>query len=202
VSFDVALEEGRMRRDLYYRLNVFTLESPPLRERKTDIPLLAQKFMEEANEANGCSTTGFEPETLDMLRRYDWPGNVRELRNVIERAVILAGDGLIAASHLSISAGGSDSSLVAHTDKKGEEPDRGVAVLRVGTSLDEAVRTLLLKTLEATGNNKTRAAKILGISPKTIYNKLNRWNGEMRRWKTDTRRESVMNPRGSAESRP
>ena len=95
-----AVRKGKLREDLYYRLNVFTIELPPLRERREDIPLLVQAFLNEFNARNGKAVKGVDQDAMRLLEHYPWPGNIRELRNVIERATILAGGDLIEASHL------------------------------------------------------------------------------------------------------
>jgi DNA-binding NtrC family response regulator len=141
---------------------VFAVELPPLRERKEDIPLLAQHFLSEFNERNAKSVRAVDQESLYLLEQYPWPGNIRELRNVMERATILAEGDFIEPKHL-------PATLVA----KGEETLPTVT-LSPGTTVDEAERRLILLTLDHTRNNKTRAAEILGISLKTLHNKLNR----------------------------
>jgi DNA-binding NtrC family response regulator len=157
-----AVKSGKLREDLFYRLNVFAIELPPLRDRKEDIPLLAQHFLSEFNERNGKSVRAVDQESLYLLEQYPWPGNIRELRNVMERATILAEGDFIEPKHL-------PPTLVA----KGEETLPTVT-LSPGTTVDEAERRLILLTLDHTRNNKTRAAEILGISLKTLHNKLNR----------------------------
>lgn len=161
-----ALQKGKLREDLYYRLNVFTIELPPLRERLEDLPLLVQTFLQEFSEQNNKSVKAIEPAAMRILESHDWPGNVRELRNVIERATILAKGDLIDVTHL-------PPSLVA-----GGRSPVSTLTLTPGTTVEEAERRLILLTLEYTGNNKTRAADILGISLKTLHNKLNRLKAE------------------------
>ena len=156
---DKAVQEGQMRGDLFYRLNVFTLHLPPLRERKTDIPLLAQHFVSRFNSKHDAQVQGVREETLEKLTAYPWPGNVREFSNVLERAVVLARSRWIETSH-----------LPAYIQKP--EDASGKIVLPVGTSAREAERELILKTLEETGNNKAEAARRLGVDVKTIRNKL------------------------------
>jgi DNA-binding NtrC family response regulator len=161
-----AVRKTKLREDLYYRLNVFAVELPPLRARRDDIPLLVQTFLNEFNTRNGKSVRGVDQEAMYILERYPWPGNIRELRNVIERATILAEGEFIEPRHL-------PPTLVA----RGEETLPTVTLAR-GTTVDEAERRLILLTLEHTRNNKTRAAEILGISLKTLHNKLNRMKAE------------------------
>jgi len=166
-SLDNAIKEGKFREDLYYRLNVFPIPLPPLRARKDDLPILAQALLEELNRKHSTKVTELSGEVLDRFQTYDWPGNVRELRNVLERAVILAGEGTIQMAHLPpgfsgapVPSGGTSST------------DQGEMHLRVGQTIEQAERALIELTLEHTKNNKTRAAEILGISQKTLFNKL------------------------------
>jgi DNA-binding NtrC family response regulator len=161
-----AVRAGKLREDLYYRLNVFAIELPPLRDRKEDVPLLIQTFLTEFNARNGKAVRAVEQESLQILEQYPWPGNIRELRNVMERATILADGDFIETKHL-------PPLLVT----RGEETLPTVT-LTPGTTVDEAERRLILLTLEHTRHNKTRAAEILGISLKTLHNKLNRMKEE------------------------
>ena len=160
-----ALEQGKLREDLYYRLNVFTLELPPLRERKEDIPLLVTAFIREVNERNQRNVAGIEEDALEVLRSYHWPGNLRELRNVVERSVIVAKGSRIRREDL-------PPSIVSPQSRA--RPEAAVE-FAVGTTVEEAEKNLILKTLDATGQNKTRAAEILGISLKTLHNKLKKY---------------------------
>ncbi len=155
---------GTFREDLFYRLNVFRLELPPLRERLDDLPLLVDTLVEQMNQKHGLRVSGVEENALLSLRRRSWPGNIRELRNVLERASILAGEGPIRMSHLPPQPG-TEQAPAASNDPESIH-------LRVGTTVDDAERLLIAKTLEHTKNNKTRAAEILGISLKTLHNKL------------------------------
>jgi DNA-binding NtrC family response regulator len=157
-----AVVKGKLRDDLFYRLNVFAIDLPPLRERKDDIPLLVQAFLKEFNERNGRAVVATDPAASRMLEHYPWPGNVRELRNVIERATILAEGQFIEPRHL-------PPNLV----RSGETAQPSLQ-LPPGTTVEEAERRLILMTLEHTRDNKTRAAEILGISLKTLHNKLNK----------------------------
>jgi transcriptional regulator with PAS, ATPase and Fis domain len=163
-----ALQDGALREDLYYRLNVLTITVPPLRDRMEDVPELVQAFVDEFNERHGRSIHGVDDDALDVLRRHRWPGNVRELRNVIERAVIVCPDELVRAEHLPVF----DEATLPTTS--GTEAE---VVLSVGTTVEDAERELILKTLKQTGGNKTRAAVILGISLKTLHNKLHKYRG-------------------------
>ncbi len=154
-----AVAEGLLRADLYYRLNVFTLVLPPLRDRAEDVPLLAQHFLARFNEKHGCRVEGIRLEALDLLKAYPWPGNVRELRNVLERAVILAGSGWVEDVHLP--------SYVRNREGGG----RGLK-LPPGLTMAEAERLLIMNTLDEAGGNKAEAARRLGLDVKTIRNKL------------------------------
>ena len=161
-----AVHSGKLREDLYYRLNVFAIELPPLRERREDIPLLVQSFLNEFNARNNKAVRAVDQETMHILENYPWPGNIRELRNVIERATILADSEFIHVAQLP--------PLIV---TRGEET-LPTLTLAPGTTVDEAERRLILLTLEHTRQNKTRAAEILGISLKTLHNKLNRMKEE------------------------
>jgi transcriptional regulator with PAS, ATPase and Fis domain len=163
-----AVKNGKLREDLYYRLNVFAMELPPLRQRKDDLSLLIQAFLTEFNGRNGKSVAGVEPSVMRTLEQYHWPGNVRELRNVVERAVILSSGEFIESKHLP--------PLVIEAAPSAAGP---VISLQPGTTVEEAEERLILMTLKHTRDNKTRAAEILGISLKTLHNKLNRLRGKV-----------------------
>jgi transcriptional regulator with PAS, ATPase and Fis domain len=165
-----AVRQNKLREDLYYRLNVFAIQLPPLRDRKGDVPLLVQAFLKEFNSRNGKTIVGASDRAMDILERHSWPGNVRELRNVIERATIVAkGDHIEPADLPPLAAGAAVSPAAS---------GGGSAGLTPGTTVDEAERKLIEVTLEHTGGNKTRAAEMLGISLKTLHNKLNRMKAE------------------------
>ncbi|HYZ85110.1 MAG TPA: sigma-54 dependent transcriptional regulator [Bryobacteraceae bacterium] len=163
-----ALRKGDIREDLYYRLNVFQIKLPPLRQREGDLPLLVEALIRDLNRKHGCKVTEAAPEVMDQLKRHNWPGNVRELRNVVERAVIIAGEGPLTPSHLPRDFGITIGSKAPAQDTY--EPD--AVRLPVGTTVGEAEKSLIMLTLQHTKNNKTRAAEILGISLKTLFNKL------------------------------
>jgi DNA-binding NtrC family response regulator len=158
-----AVQKGTLREDLYYRLNVFAFRLPTLRERKEDLPLLVQAFINEFNTRNQKAIAGVEHQAMRMLEQYAWPGNVRELRNVIERATILAPGPFIEAKHLP--------PTLAEEPPVQQQPQ---VALAPGTTVEEAERRLIVMTLAHTRDNKTRAAEILGISLKTLHNKLNK----------------------------
>jgi DNA-binding NtrC family response regulator len=162
-----AVKSGQLREDLYYRLNVFEIEVPPLRQRKDDLPLLIQSFLAEFSARNGKSVSAVDPAAMRVLDAYSWPGNVRELRNVVERAVILSSGEFVEPRHL-------PPLVVDSTDAAGP-----MMALHPGMTVDEAEQRLIMMTLEHTHDNKTRAADILGISLKTLHNKLNRFRGRV-----------------------
>ncbi len=158
-----AVKQSKLREDLFYRLNVFSFRLPPLRERKEDLALLTQSFINEFNQRNQKSIIGVDQQTMRMIEHYAWPGNVRELRNVIERATILSPGPFIEPKHLPPS--------LAEEPAPQHQPQ---VALAPGITVEEAERRLILMTLEHTRDNKTRAAEILGISLKTLHNKLNK----------------------------
>ena len=167
-----AIRDGKLREDLYYRLNVFSIALPPLRERKDDLALLIQAFIDEFNTRDHRTVKGVSPQAMRQLEHYEWPGNVRELRNVIERATILARGDLIEPAHLPVFG-------PAPTAAQPAGPANGVTIAP-GMTVDEAEQKLIMATLESAGGNKTRAAEMLGISLKTLHNKLNRFkSGEL-----------------------
>jgi len=165
-----AVKHGKLRDDLYYRLNVFSLTVPPLRERKDDLPLLVQAFIAEFNARNHKSIAGVDRAAMRLLERHDWPGNVRELRNAIERATIVSPGPFIEPEHLPASLTG-EAPLPA---APGAAPAQADGTLTPGLTVDEAERRLIVMTLEHTHDNKTKAAELLGISLKTLHNKLNK----------------------------
>jgi DNA-binding NtrC family response regulator len=161
-----AVTEGKMREDLYYRLNVFTIALPALRDRIDDIPLIAQYFVEQFNIKHQRNVDGIRDEAVELLRRYTWPGNVRELRNVLERAVILARDNWIEVSHLPPYI----------------REEQVIGAKRIATStgvtLADSERELIIRTLQESGNNKAEAARRLNVDVKTIRNKMKAYHIE------------------------
>jgi putative PEP-CTERM system response regulator len=162
-----AVASGQFREDLYYRLNVVTIELPPLRERKEDIPLLAQHFLKKFAVENQKEITGFSPEASDFLLKYDWPGNVRELENAIERAIILAKNSYIDAADMP------------------QENLQLVQSTPVGKSLEEVEKEHILNVLSETGGNYSQAARILGISRITLYNKMRNFGLSVKKMNSD-----------------
>lgn len=160
------VERGRFRQDLYYRLNVIRIKVPPLRERKEDIPLLIGHFIRLFNKKNRREIKGVDDEALKVLLNYDWPGNVRELQNVIERGVVLAMSDTIRINDLPPEI--VPSSLKTPVRLRDDE----YFFFPIGTPLDEIERGVILKTLKYTGGDKERMAKLLGISIRTIYRRL------------------------------
>jgi DNA-binding NtrC family response regulator len=163
-----AVAQGDLRADLYYRLNVFNVHMPPLREHLEDLPPMAEAMLLQMNQKHGRRVSGVASSMLDRMLAYDWPGNGRELRNTIERAVILCPDGApLDVGHLPVGFGKLQPVQAFGAD---------IVPVRVGTTVDEAERLLILRTLEAAGQNKTRAAEILGVSLKTLHNKLKEYS--------------------------
>ena len=162
-----AVANGLLREDLYYRINVVTITMPPLRERREDIPLLVQAFLAEFSRRDRRAIEGVSTHALAALQRYSWPGNIRELRNVVERAVILAPGDQIEVDQL-------PPDLLRHPSP----PSRDILGLSAGMRVDEAEKRLIEVTLDHTSNNKTRVAEMLGISVKTLHNKLNKYRAE------------------------
>jgi DNA-binding NtrC family response regulator len=168
---ELAVEQGRIRSDLLYRINVFTIALPPLRERASDIVALAEHFVDQFALDNGKPTPKLDEKAARRLTLNDWPGNVRELRNTMERAVILTRGPWIRPDDLPPATAGG---LVPARTPLDLDPED--CRVRVGTTIEEASRVLTLKTLTATGYNKTEAARMLGVSPRTVYNKLKEWS--------------------------
>ncbi len=186
-----AIHAGRLREDLYYRLNVFTIALPRLSERLDDLPVLADHFVREFARANSKQISGVDNACLEALKARAWPGNARELRNVIERAVIVSAGPLITIADLpaegalppppvqtALAPRTPETSGTMHAEPAAPATDDPAAGLPVGQPLREVERQLILKTLEMAGGNRVRAAEILGISPKTLYNKLGRYNAK------------------------
>jgi DNA-binding NtrC family response regulator len=165
-----AVAQGRLRADLFYRLNVFNIHMPPLREHLEDLPAMAEAMLNDMNQKHERHVSGVTPAMLERLMAYDWPGNGRELRNTIERAVVLCADGApLDVGHLPAGFGKIQAAQAANAD---------IVPVHVGSTVNDAERLLILHTLKATGQNKTRAAEILGVSLKTLHNKLKEYRQE------------------------
>jgi DNA-binding NtrC family response regulator len=160
-----AVAKGELRGDLYYRLNVFNIHMPPLREHKDDVPQLVESLLADMNQKHGRKVGGVSDTVSQMFLNYNWPGNVREMRNTLERAVIVCEGSLVEPRHLPPNFGASGLKPATMADGDGIR-------VQVGTTVEEAEKQLILKTLASASNNKTRAAEILGISLKTLHNKL------------------------------
>jgi DNA-binding NtrC family response regulator len=162
---DKAVASGKLREDLLYRLNVFPIELPPLRERMEDVPLLAQHFLAEICAAEGEKKT-FGNAAMTRLQAHRWPGNVRELRNAVHRAYVMASTPVITDEWLSF-------------DKPSNVEANGPAInIRIGTALADVERTLILATLKHFDNHRERTAAALGVSLKTLYNRLKEYSAE------------------------
>ncbi len=162
---DDLLEGAHFRDDLFYRLDVFRITLAPLRKRHGDIPLLVDNFIQKFNPAVNKSITKISGECTEILAKYDWPGNVRELKNVIQRAMLVCPGATIQIEHLPPRFRNPDSDI-----------DNPKITFTVGTPLEEVERQMILKALSVSGNNRTKAAQLLGISRRAIYNKLKKHN--------------------------
>ena len=158
------VQQGRFRQDLYYRLNVVALQVPSLRERREDIPLLAQHFLTRFKQSNRKQIKGFTPGAMDLLLRHHWPGNVRELMNAVERAVVLARNEYLG-----------EEDLTSLKDAKAPSMALPLDPLPAGQSLDQLEKSAILKMLQDTGGNKSEAARRLGITRKTLHKKLKQY---------------------------
>jgi DNA-binding NtrC family response regulator len=165
-DLEEAVRAGTFREDLYYRINIFTITIPPLRDRPEDILPIAQHFLQRFAQSMGRKVTGFAPEAQELLRRHPWPGNIRELANAVERALVVCRDGEVHREHLPITAlsGGGP---VEHESA-------------TSLPLEEIERRHILRVLDAQGFNISRSARILGIDRVTLYNKIRRYNIERR----------------------
>ncbi len=168
---DQAVRSGHLRQDLFYRLNVVRIHLPPLREHKEDLPELIEHLLRQLNQKHNHQVRGVATDVAELFRSYNWPGNVRELRNVLERAVVVCkpGETLVTRNHL------------PPDFCRPQRPGAGeLEQLRFppGTTVEQAERALIYQTLSATNNNKTRAAELLGISLKTLHNKLKEYESQ------------------------
>ena len=159
------VSEGKFRDDLFYRLSVVTVDLPPLRERREDIPLLVKAFLDEFSRENGKKVRELTPEALNMLLAYDWPGNVRELRNAIEQMVVLARNERLTVRDVPLAIrGGADLTKIN--------------VVRTGMTVEDAERQLIIQALKETNGNRTKAAQQIGISRRTLHRKLKEYGLE------------------------
>ena len=185
-----AVADGRLREDLLYRLNVFPIELPPLRDRLSDVPLLANHFLKQVVAQEGAAKS-FNAEALEHLSRYRWPGNVRELRNVVQRAYVMAAGAVIDTNWLPALSGAAMATPAPVPVQAPAEPAPAAAprqpapapgvpsvVLPIGISMAQAERELILATLEHFHHHKERTAATLGVSLKTLYNRLKEYAGE------------------------
>jgi DNA-binding NtrC family response regulator len=189
---DEAIKEKKLREDLYYRLNVFQIILPPLRDRKDDIAPITEAILVNINKKHGTRIAGLHPSTLDRFMAYNWPGNIRELRNTLERAAIMASEGMILPKHLamdsfSVSAEHAAPPPVVEKEREPEKPRETAPVpstpvettaegdsirIRPGATMEEIEEAYIDLVLQRTNNNKTKAADILGISVRTLHNRL------------------------------
>ena len=166
ISLDGMVEKGTFRNDLYYRLNVVNIRVPPLRERKEDIPLLADTLLERLNRQLGMCVPGISTNAKEQLKQYAWPGNVRELQNVIERAMNVAWNETITWQHLK-------PYFKTSLDESVQDAPEQLSIRRKKYDLE---RETIKKALELTGGNKSRAAEVLQISRGMLYKKLRKYN--------------------------
>jgi len=159
-----AVRDGKLREDLFYRLNVFPIMLPPLRDRGRDVDLLAEHFLEKLNQAEGTAKT-LSIDAREALRRHSWPGNVRELKNAIQRAFIMS-ESAVGSELLGVDT-------LAPSSSSSARNAGGLSSISVGLPLDEVERIMIQATLEQCGGDKRRTADVLGISLKTLYNRLN-----------------------------
>lgn len=156
-DLEKAIKDGSFREDLYYRLNVFSIKLPPLREKRSDIPLLARYYLRKYAQSMNKKVTDFSPQAMEMFTGYDWPGNIREVRNVVERAMVVAQGPQIQVEDISF-------------------PFPSPATPSGGESLEEVEKDQIMKILNQTNGNIAQAAEILKISRLTIYNKIEKYH--------------------------
>jgi len=165
-NIKTAVKDGRFREDLFYRIHVVPLIVPPLRERRGDIPVLARHFLERCALMNGAGRKDISPETLKLLEEMTWHGNVRELENVIERAILLCEGETLKPEHLFL-------------DRMDNSASAGTATMRAGVSMRDMERMLISETLKEVNGNRTHAARMLGISIRTLRNKLKEYRSAL-----------------------
>jgi DNA-binding NtrC family response regulator len=173
------IAKGRFREDLFYRLNVVSLEMPPLRDRASDIPALAEFFLVKYAKANDKPINSFSPKALELMMQYEWPGNVRELENAVERAVVLTTGSTVEARALPT------------TVRPNASPSAPGAPAIPGATMEAIERYAILETMKATGGSTSRAAEMLGISPRTIQYRLHQYNEAPRSDLDVVRKDSV-----------
>ena len=166
VDLKTAVTEGKFREDLFYRINVIPLSLPPLRERKEDIELLVGHFLKKYCLSNGKTITGIDDIAMKMLLNYSWKGNIRELENTMERAVLISGGGIILPEHLLLDLSEHDSESSA------------IFPVKAGYTVREMEQKLIFRTLKDVNDNRTQAAELLGISIRTLRNKLREYKQE------------------------
>ncbi|MBM3289231.1 MAG: sigma-54-dependent Fis family transcriptional regulator [Candidatus Hydrogenedentes bacterium] len=164
-DLEEAVEKGQLREDLFFRLNVIPIVLPPLRDRKEDVPALMDCFLKRYAQENNRPVTGFAPETVESFLEYDWPGNVRELQNTIERAVVLSSARVLGPEHFSFGP------------SRPKNGNGNSVSVRIGTTVGDMEKELILRTLEKHNQNRTHAAEVLGISVRTLRNKLKEYQG-------------------------
>ena len=169
VELQRAIREGRLRADLYYRLNVVSLELPPLRDRIEDVLLLAEEFVRTFNREHRKAVEGIAPDCLDALKAHSWPGNVRELRNAIERAVIMSKSPMLSIGDLPKELSSQPGPRLGFT-------------VRLGSTLEEVENELIARTILFAGGNKSRAAQILGVGRRTLYKQPERYKRARDEW--------------------
>jgi len=172
---DKAIQSRHLREDLYYRLNVFHITLPPLRERKQDIPSIAVALIRDLNRKHGCRVTHLSPEVLQWFEASSWPGNVRELRNLLERAAIMAGEGEIQMRHL---PGASAPQPLLPQMPTGDD---GALQIRPGARMSEVEEAYISLVLRQTNQNRRRAAEILGLSLRTLHSRLRSYEAATKR---------------------
>ncbi len=165
-DLEKAVADGKLREDLFFRLNVIPIHIPPLAERREDIPALMDHFLERYAAENGRSEMRFTAETRKLFIEYEWPGNVRELQNAVERAVVLADESVLEPRHFSL------------RKIQGSQDESAAPVFPAGTTIAQAEKMLIMQTLDRLNQNRTRAAEVLGISVRTLRNKLNEYKSQ------------------------
>ena len=173
-NLDEEIKRGKFREDLFFRLNVIPIPLPALREKKEDVPLLAEHFLQKYNQENNKKVQGISEKVYQLLMEYHWPGNVRELENYIERAVVTTRNKILTPVDFPPEL----------FFKKAEYDDSG---LKVGCTIADMEKALILKTLEVYGGNKTKAAEVLGVSSRTLRNKLQEYGMKEERGEIDSK---------------